>query len=273
MAVLANEVSLTQKEFLLFQKMFFDKLGINLPDQKITLVSTRLWKRLRACNLGSYIDYYHLINDPSHEQELARALELITTNETYFFREENHFDFLSQTILPALQQQDRVRIWSGACSSGEELYSIAMVMADQRAGKWELIGSDINQTMLDKARKGIFPDQRTERLPAQYRKRYCRRGTGPYDGFLRIDPALRCRVSLQRIELHNPLPDLGMFDVVFLRNVMIYFDNKTRQKVVEQIVEHIKPGGYLFVGHSESLRGVHPLLHQLMPAIYQVQTQ
>jgi chemotaxis protein methyltransferase CheR len=222
--------------------------------------------------LSSYTEYYHLINTPEHNTELARALELITTNETYFFREENHFEFLRKTVLPPLQKQDVVRIWSGACSSGEELYSIAMMMTDQRSGKWELMGSDINQTMLDKAAKGIYPDQRMELLPAAYRKRFCRQGVGPYAGFLRIAPELRCRIRLQRIELHNPLPDIGLFDIVFLRNVMIYFNSDVRKKVVQQIVEHINPGGYLFVGHSESLRGVHSALHQVLPAIYQVRS-
>ena len=271
MTASACEVVLSEQEFRLYQSLFSDKLGIHLPDQKLTLVGTRLWKRLRARGISSYTDYYHLINQPDQQEELCHALELITTNETYFFREPRHFEFLKQTVLPDLKSQDVVRVWSAACSSGEELFSIAMVLADQRIGKWELLGSDINQTMLEKARKAIYLDQRTEHMPLEYRHRFCRRGTGPHQGSLRIEPGLRSRIKLQNIELHQPLPDVGTFDVVFLRNVMIYFDNATRQKVVRQIVNQLQNGGYLFVGHSESLRGVCPELLQVQPAIYRVQ--
>lgn len=270
MAVTACEVVLSEKEFRLYQALFADKLGIHLPDQKITLVGTRLWKRLRARGINSYTDYFNLINQSDQQEELCQALELITTNETYFFREPGHFDFLKHTVLPALKNKDVVRIWSAACSSGEELFSIAMVLADQRTGRWDLLGSDINQSMLEKARRAIYLDQRTEHMPAEYRRRFCRRGTGPHQGSLRNDADLRCRIKLQNIELHQPLPDVGVFDVVFLRNVMIYFDSDTRRRVVQNIVRQIHSGGYLFVGHSESLRGVCPELIQIQPAIYQV---
>ncbi len=270
MTVSACDVVLSEKEFRLYQSLFSSKLGIHLPDQKLTLVATRLWKRLRAHGLNSYTDYFNLINQPDHQEELSRALELITTNETYFFRESGHFDFLKTTILPGLKHSDVVRIWSAACSSGEELYSIAMVLSDQRVGRWELVGSDINQSMLDHASRAIYLDQRTERIPEDYRRRFCLRGTGPHQGRLRIEPNLRSRVSLRNIELHQDLPDVGVFDVVFLRNVMIYFDNNLRKQVVQRIMRHIHDGGYLFVGHSESLRGVCSELKQVQPAIYQV---
>ena len=271
MTAATSEMALSEQEFKLYQALFAQKLGIHLPDQKITLVGPRLWKRLRACGISSYTSYFQLINQPEQEAELCRALELITTNETYFFREPRHFDYLREHVLPVLKLQDCVRIWSAACSSGEELYSIAMVLADLRSGRWELLGSDINQSMIEKARRAIYVDQRTDQIPADYRRRFCRRGIGPHEGSLRIDPDLRSRVRLRRIELHYTLPDIGMFDVVFLRNVMIYFDNETRKQVVQRIVEHLNPGGHLFVGHSESLRGISPRLKQLLPAIYRVE--
>ena len=271
MTVSTGDVVLSEKEFRRYQALFADKLGIHLPDQKITLVGTRLWKRLRACGVSSYSDYFKLINQPDQSDELCQALELITTNETYFFREPRHFEFLQQTVLPGLKNKDVVRVWSAACSSGEELYSIAMMLDDQRTGRWEVLGSDINQSMLDKAQRAIYLDQRTEQIPKAYRQRYCRRGVGPHQGSLRIEPQLRSRIRLQNIELHQPLPDVGLFDVVFLRNVMIYFDNDTRQQVVTRIAQQIENGGYLFVGHSESLRGICPQLLQVQPAIYRVQ--
>lgn len=266
----SSEAVLTHKEFLLFRDLFYDKIGIHLPDHKLVLVSTRLWKRLKACNIENYLDYYQLINQKGQESELGRALESITTNETYFFREPGHFDYLKSTILPELKSEKNIRIWSAACSSGEEIYSIAMLLADQRISPWELLGSDINQSMLEKARRAIYLDQRTENIPDHLRRRYCRKGVGPYLGSLRIDPDLRSRIKLQCIELHKSLPDIGMFDVVFLRNVMIYFDDHVRSGVIERIVAHIKPGGYLFVGHSESLRGLQFPVQQVHPAIYRL---
>lgn len=268
--VAIHPAELSTQDFSRFQALFFDKLGIHLPDAKRTLVRTRLWKRLRATGLSCFSDYYALITDEANSTELGIALELITTNETYFFRESKHFDFLRSTVIPAMSRGTSLSIWSAACSSGEELYSIAMTLKSELDNRWELLGSDINQSMLDKAHQAIYVDERTERIPEDYRQRYCRKGIAQFDGCIRIEPSLRSRVKLQRIELHQPLPALGQFDVVFLRNVMIYFNNEIRKRVVDAVVNKIKPGGYLFVGHSESLRGVHPSLMQLAPAIYQV---
>ncbi len=267
---LVDEVVLKEHEFKRFQALFYEKLGIHLPDHKIVLVGTRLRKRLRAHHLHSYSEYYELIHRADQQEELGRALELITTNETYFFREPVHFEFLSAQILPERHEQTEFSVWSAACSSGEELYSIAMVLADRCQRKWNLLGSDINQSMLDKTKQAIYSDERTEHLPASYRKRFCRRGVGPYQGYLRIEPELRSRIKLQRIELHKPLPDIGKFDVVFLRNVMIYFNADTRAATVESIVRTLKPGGYLFVGHSENLRGITDRLERIQPAIYRL---
>lgn len=260
------------REFKLFQQLFFEQLGIHLPEQKRTLVSNRLWKRLQARNLHRFQDYYDLIHQPDEEQELTRALELITTNETYFFREPRHFEFMRETVLPERRKQASLRVWSAACSSGEEIYSIAMQLEDLRPGAWEVLGSDVNQTMLDKARKGIYIDDRARQLPDNYRRRFCRKGTGPYEGHLRVVPELRRKIQLRRIQLHEPFPEIGRFDVVFLRNVMIYFDDNVRADVVRRVTATLNPGGYLFVGHAESLHGLQTDLKQIAPAIYQRRT-
>lgn len=257
------------REFKLFQQLILQRLGIHVPEQKKTLVSNRLWKRLQARNVHRFADYYDLINRPEEQRELTQALELITTNETYFFREPRHFDFMREHFLPAKRNQPQLRIWSAACSSGEEIYSIAMLLADQRGNGWELLGSDVNQTMLDKARQAIYIDDRARHIPAQYRQRFCRKGTGPYAGHLRVNPELRQKIQLRRIQLHEAFPDIGRFDLVFLRNVMIYFDDNTRADVVRRVTEVLNPGGYLFVGHAESLHGLQVDLKQVMPAIYQ----
>lgn len=267
----SQPVELSDRDFDRFKTLFYDKLGIHLPDAKRTLVCTRLWKRLRATGLNCFNDYYKLITKEENAAELGIALELITTNETYFFREPKHFEFLENTVIASLKRDATLRIWSAACSSGEELYSIAMTLKHKIDNRWELLGSDINQSMLDKAHQAIYVDERTDKMPEEYRHLYCRKGIQQFEGCIRIEPALRSRVKLQRIELHQPLPEIGEFDVIFLRNVMIYFNNEIRKRVVDSIMSHIKPNGYLFVGHSESLRGIHPALKQLAPAIYQVQ--
>ncbi len=264
-----DQTRLSDSEFIQFRELFSSQLGIQLMDHKRTLIGTRLWKRLRACDLPTYSDYYRYITDPQHQAELATALELITTNETYFFREPRHFEFLENVVFRELSQATNLAIWSAACASGEEIYSIAMLLEQHRKGRWDLLGSDINQTMLDIAAKGIYVDQRTDKIPPHYRRQFCRRGTGPFAGTLRVNADLRSKIRLQRIELHRKLPDVGMFDVIFVRNVMIYFDDNTRHTVVNQLLEHLKPGGYLLVGHSESLRGLNSKLRQLAPAIYQ----
>ena len=256
------------RELKLFQRLVLERLGIHLPDQKRTLISNRLWKRLQARGVNRFRDYYDLINRRDEQDELNLALELITTNETYFFREPRHFDYLKDQILPSLRDRSEVRIWSAACSSGEEIYSIAMVLSEQRGNNWELLGSDVNLSMLERARLGIYLDQRTDQIPESYRRRFCRRGIGPHEGRLRIVPELRSRIRLQQIRLHEPLPDVGIFDVIFLRNVMIYFDERTRARVVQQVAAHLAPGGYLFVGHAESLHGIGSQLAPVQPAIY-----
>lgn len=259
------------KEFRLFQRMLLDRLGIFLPDQKKALVSHRLWKRLQARQLNCFSDYYQLINQPDEQLELNQVLELLTTNETYFFREPRHFEFLRDNILPGFDARRTLRVWSAASSTGEEPYSLAMLLTDRRAGPWELVASDVNQSVLDKARRGIYRDQRTEQIPAVYRQRFCRKGTGPYEGCLRIVPELRERVRFQQVNLNQALPELGRFDLVLLRNVMIYFDEATKRDVLNRVARVLQPDGWLFVGHSESLQGIDSEFRALAPAIYQLQ--
>ena len=256
------------REFKLFQHMIQQRLGIHVPEQKKALLSNRLWKRLQARNLSGFQDYYDLIHQPEEKAELNYALELITTNETYFFREPRHFDFLRERVLPELLNRSLIRIGSAACSSGEEIYSIAMVLADQRANGWELMGSDVNVSMLEKARNAVYCDGRTAQIPEPFRRRFCRKGIGHHAGFLRVVPDLRQKIQLRQILLHEQYPDIGKFDVVFLRNVMIYFDEEIRRQVVERVKAVLNPGGYLFVGHAESLHGLGVDMQQVVPAVY-----
>lgn len=260
----------SDKEFYLFQQLILNQLGIFLPLQKKALLTNRLWKRLRECGLDSYQDYYRFIVDKKGAQELHVALELVTTNETYFFREQKHFDYMEQSILPAFKNGKKLRVWSAAASTGEEPYSIAMMLADKCSAGWELECSDVNNSVIEQARKGIYPEARIRNIPQNYLHRFCRKGIGPQEGYVRVTQELREKVNFFTLNLHYDFPDIGKFDLVFLRNVLIYFENDTKAKVLERIANVLNPNGILFVGHSESLHGVTPRFAPIKPAIYKL---
>ncbi|HMM76553.1 MAG TPA: protein-glutamate O-methyltransferase CheR [Gammaproteobacteria bacterium] len=266
--------AISDGEFTRFQSLMQRVAGIHLPPTKKPLVSGRLAKRLRARGLDSYGDYYRLIvgGDPA---ELQTAIELLTTNETYFFRESQHFDFLAREILPALRPGSGCRVWSAASSSGEEAYSIAMVLMDKlgESASWEVFGSDINGQVLDLARRAVYPTARNEEgIPADYRRRFCLRGTGAMAGKLRVAAKVRERVRFAQLNLNGDLTSAGDFEVIFLRNVMIYFDLDMKRRVVAALRRRLRPGGWLFVGHSESLHGVADGLRALRPTIFRRDT-
>jgi chemotaxis protein methyltransferase CheR len=263
------QIALTDSEFRRFQTMIYDIAGISLSNEKKALVAGRLAKRVNHFALPTYEAYFQQLSRPDARAELQVAVDLLTTNETYFFREPKHFDLLRNTILPALQSSRQVRIWSGASSSGEEVYSIAMCLADKLGSRsWELIGSDISTRVLEQARSGHYPIERTRDISKDYLSRFCLKGTGAQEGTFLIDKALRSRVQFMQVNLNSPLPALGEFDVIFLRNVMIYFDQKTKQQVLQRMVPLLKPGGYFLVSHSETLNGITDALKPVSPSVY-----
>jgi len=273
MSVDAASVPLpSDKEFRLFQQLIHARLGIFLPDQKKALLSNRLWKRLQACEVRDFAEYYRYIQSPQGGMELNTALELITTNETYFFREQKHFDFLCDDILPGLKSKGQrlFRVWSAAASTGEEPYSIAMVLADRCPVSWELLSSDVNAKVIEKARLGIYPELRIRYIPQNYLHRFCRKGIGPQAGNIRVNQELRQAVDFFTLNLHEDFPDMGKFDLIFLRNVLIYFENDNKVKILERIAKCLAPDGLLFVGHSESLHGLTPYFAPIRPAIYRL---
>ncbi|MDR7308672.1 protein-glutamate O-methyltransferase CheR [Rhodoferax saidenbachensis] len=267
--VLAGVVVLQDREFAQFSDMMYRIAGINMAPTKKPLVSSRLARRLKHYNLGSYADYFRLINSPQGKDELQMAVDMLTTNETHFFREPKHFDFLRQRILPERRKGMSFRVWSAACSSGEEPYSVAMVL-DELLGNqpWEVVASDISTRILDKARNGLFSLERLPEIPKPYLSRHCLKGVGEYDGTLLIDKTLRERVRFLPHNLTDVPGKLGEFDVIFLRNVMIYFDQETKQKVVRNLLPLLRPGGYFLVGHSETLNGITSEVKPVAPAIY-----
>lgn len=263
-----HSTALSDSEFGQFRRLIHEIAGISLSDAKKPLVAGRLNKRLRAQGLHNYGDYFQLLL--KDKAELQMSVDLLTTNETYFFREPKHFDFLRD----ALKQQPQaspapLRIWSGACSSGEEPYSLAMLLAEALGKRpWEVLASDISQRILDKARAATYPLEDSEGIPRPLRLKYCLKGVGDNSGRFMIDPALSKRVRLQQINLNAPLPDVGLFDVIFLRNVMIYFDIQTKRQVLQRLIAHLRPGGYFLISHSESLNGITEALRLVKPSIY-----
>ncbi len=261
--------TITDHEFYKFQKLIYNIAGINMSPIKKPLVMGRLAKRLNKHGLRSYGEYFKLLDSGRHPQELQMAVDLLTTNETYFFREPKHFDFLQRKILPSHSRSRPFCVWSAACSSGQEPYSTAMVLANHLGeGPWEIIASDISTRVLDKARKGHYPLEQIEHIPKEFLAKYCLKGIGSQDGTFIIDRNIRNRIKFSQINLNNPLPAMEKLDLIFLRNVMIYFNAETKRKVLERLVETLKPGGYLFIGHSESLNGIYDELITVAPAIY-----
>lgn len=264
----AEVTPITAEEFALFQRFIYDLAGIALTPQKQQLVATRLYKRLVHHGLASYRQYFDLVNRKGQEAEKQVLVDLLTTNETYFFREPFHFDFLAEQVLPGLRGRP-ARVWSAACSSGEEVYTLAMVCAEVLGrGDWEVLGSDISQRMLAAARAGVYPVDRARAIPREYLTKYCLKGVRSQAGKLLMDRGLRDRVRFTSVNLTEPLRDHTLYDVIFLRNVLIYFDTPTKKAVVERLAGVLRPGGTFFVSHVESLHGVTDVLQMVRPSIF-----
>lgn len=265
--------AITDQEFALFQRLIYKIAGINLSDAKKVLLVGRLSKRLKAHNLESFGQYYRMLATGNHPEELQTMVDLLTTNETYFFREPKHFDYLRDEILLKYRSSAPFRIWSAASSTGEEPYTLAMTLAEYLpSNPWEVFGSDISTKVLAKARKGHYPMDRNEGIPPSFLNKYCLKGVRSQEGTFLISAKLRERVSFEQVNLTLPIdPAIGDFEVIFLRNVMIYFDLETKTKVINNLMPRLKPGGHLFIGHSETLSGIPAPLRTVRPTIYQKQ--
>ncbi|MEY4508149.1 MAG: hypothetical protein RLZZ450_271 [Pseudomonadota bacterium] len=258
------------KAFKQLQKMFREGSGIELGEDKRPLVQARLGKRLVELSLESFDDYGRLLASPAGLAERQTVIDLLTTNETYFFREPTHFDELAQQLVTRFRGRS-LRIWSAASSTGEEAYSIAMTLLDKRpAGGWELLASDLSARVLEVARRGVYVQQRLEQMPPSYLKRFCMRGTGDFEGTLRVSEEVRKRVQFFSHNLLHDARALGRFDVVILRNVLIYFDADHKQAILSRVLSALGPGGLLYIGHSESLQGLHSPLRRVERAVYEM---
>jgi len=264
------DISLSDIEYTRLRALFERSLGIDLPDSKRALVVNRLSKRLRLREMSTFAQYHQLLISGDDPDELQTALDLITTNETYFWREHKHFEFLRDSILTRWQSSEAFRVWCAASSSGEEPYSVAMLLDDSIAVRpWEIVASDISTRVLKQAQRAVYPMDRATKLPDPYLRHYCMRGINAQAGQIRVSQSIRRRVQFRQINLCADLPDdLADFHLIFLRNVLIYFDQARKNEVVERVISRLCVGGYLFVGHSEALQGFAPRLCLVQPAIY-----
>ncbi|WP_246194681.1 CheR family methyltransferase [Allochromatium palmeri] len=262
-------VPLKDREFERFRHFIHERAGINLAPHKQQMVSARLQRRLRHLGLRSFDAYLERVFEPDQDHERQHLVDLLTTNETYFYREPAHFEYLREHVLPAYRGLG-LQVWSAACSTGEEVYTLAMVLADALGqGDWHILGTDISRRVLDQARQGLYPLERARHLPRAWLERYCLKGVRAQAGNLLIEPKLKSRVKLEQHNLLQPRRDGERFDIVFLRNVLIYFDPPTKQRVIDRLFESLRPGGLLFISHVESLQGIKTPLVMIRPSIFQ----
>lgn len=261
--------TLSAQAYTAISDYFFRVSGIRLTAAKQALVQGRLY-RLAADN--GYQDLDRFIQDLVRKQ-LPAALEVatvdrLTTNETYFYREPAHFEHLRRQIAAHPRGQE-LCVWSAASSTGEEAYSVAMVLADLLgSAPWRVMGTDLSTTVVQTARQGLYAMDRADNIPEDYLKRFCLRGTGPYEGTLLIERSVRSRVEFLVANLMRELPALPAFDVIFLRNVLIYFEPDHKADIVRRVLQRLKPGGLLYVGHAESLNGLNLPLRTVTTAVY-----
>ncbi len=261
-------------EFEFIRSLVYERSRISLGPDKRELVNARLGKRLRATNLATLEDYCQFLRSPDAEQELEDLIDVMSTNHTFFFREIAHFDFLRQRAIPEAKARPdshrRFNVWSAASSSGEEAYSIAITLLEEIPDwSWQIVGTDISHRILVKARAATYKEDAVSKLPADVVRKHFQKGFGPMEGHYRVRQNLRDRVSFHQLNLLKGEPPKGdLYEVIFCRNVMIYFDRPTQEELVARLTRHIVPGGYLFVGHAESLTNISHKLELVKPAIY-----
>jgi chemotaxis protein methyltransferase CheR len=263
---------LLPEEFEKFSSLAYQHFGLDLSAGKRALVAARLGRKLRELGLSSFQQYYDRVESDASGKELVAMVDLLTTNHTSFFRESGHFDLLRTAIFPALRDRAHIRIWSAACSSGEEPYSIAMTLLEADRGaalaRVNIKATDISTRVLERGRLGVYPEDKIEDIPALMRRKYLLQGHGRATGTYRFKPEVRAMVEYARLNLMETLPGGHRFQVIFCRNLMIYFDKPTQQDLVRRLSHHLEAGGHLFIGHSESLNSLSHGLDYVAPATY-----
>ncbi|MEO8596925.1 MAG: protein-glutamate O-methyltransferase [Candidatus Solibacter sp.] len=274
----ARNEALTNRDFDRLRRLIYEESGINLSGEKKTMIETRLKRRLQTLNFAGYGEYCeHLFTTDGRQKELVGLIDAVTTNKTDFFRESGHFDFLTATALPELTARcgvaRRSLIWSAGCSTGEEPYTLAMVLAEytQRAPgyRFSILATDICTEVLSRAAQGIYKSESLAPVPLPLRRKYFMRSRNPESEATRVVPEIRALVEFRRLNFMDA--DFGLTEVpeiIFCRNVIIYFDRATQVRVLQRLARHLMPGGYFFAGHSESLQGMDLPLQPVAPSVY-----
>ncbi len=255
--------SLSPESFALFAQFITSELGIKMAEAKLPMVQGRILRRVRELRLGSAEQYRDYFFSSRSSEEREQFINVITTNKTDFFREPEHFNYLVAEALPQLLSalrgpRGRVNLWSAACSTGEEPYTLAMVLSEHAGQKtgfdFAILGTDVSTRVLKHAQQGIYQQSEVEPIPVELRRKYLLRSRNPADGLVRIVPKLRQKISFHQLNFMNSDYGIGdMYQIIFLRNVLIYFDRVMQEAVINKVCRNLAPGGYLFLGHSESV--------------------
>lgn len=273
-----TQCRLNQKEFEFLSSYIYDNFGIKMPPAKKTLLECRLQKRLRVVgmnNFGQYLEY--LFSREGLEQELPHMRDVVTTNKTDFFREPGHFEFIKSLNWSEYFGGDlsnkSLKLWSAGCSSGEEPYTLAMMLAEMAAFDYHITATDLSQDILAKAMQAVYQEEKVRPVSLFLKQKYFLKHKDPAKPLMRIIPELRRKVSFRLLNFMDTSYDMPhKYDMIFCRNVLIYFDRQTQENVVRKLCANLKEGGYLFIGHSESLNGYQLPLRQLKSTIFQKQT-
>lgn len=271
---------LSDNDFTIFSKYIYDLCGIKLPPIKKTMLSARLQKRLRHLKLYSFREYLdYLLSPAGQADEICHLIDVVSTNKTDFFREAVHFDILTGMVLPEIIQRRKrsqhcINIWSAGCSTGEEPYTLAMILAEFCANHpghdFSVLATDISTKVLAQAREAIYADDLIRPIPSPLRYKYLMRGKGKHRGYHRVVPELRAKVQFQRLNFMDLQFCLQhKVDIIFCRNVIIYFDRQTQENLFNKFFGQLRPQGYLFTGHSETLSGINNKMQRLDAAVYQ----
>ncbi len=272
---------MSESDFMNFSTLVYSESGINIPNSKKSMISARIFKRLKALDMDSYSLYYdYLINSKDKKVELENLINVVSTNKTDFFRENDHFDLLQSKAIPEISQSKRflaekkIYAWSAGCSTGEEPYTIAKVISESLTGisaaDFSLLATDISTDVIEKARNAVYSCKEVETIPDNYKKKYLMKGKGPMEGFYKIVPELRSKIVFKKLNLQDQLYKLGSkMDFIFCRNVVIYFDKETQKKVYTNLYNNLVPNGFLFIGHSETLVGTGLTMKRVAPTVYQ----
>ena len=270
-------VSMSSREFASLSRFIYEQCGIKMPEGKKTMLEGRLQKRLRVLGMKSFAQYVDYLFQPDgNNDELVQMIDHVTTNKTDFFREPDHFDYLQNKVLPewwAKYGTRRLMLWSAGCSTGQEPYTLAMVLQEFAAGRpgfdFQILATDISTRVLEQAKKAVYSEELIAPLPSVLKTKYLLRSKERQSGLVRIIPELRARVKFRRLNFLDG--DFGLrepLDIIFCRNVIIYFDRQTQARLLQRFFAHMRAGAYIFMGHSETLSGLDVPLVSVAPTVY-----